>query len=173
MNILDWIIIVVLCFFLIKSIVRGATREIFSLLALIVASLVSCRYYTVLVLFLRPHIQTSINPEWAQNVVAFVLIFVVIYILVNLTGWLLSKLFKSIHLGFLDRTAGALIGAIKAYIVVCCVIVLLILFPQSKKLLENSVLSVYSYPFVKILSKALPEPLNVILEDKANRMKKN
>jgi membrane protein required for colicin V production len=168
MNFFDWIIIAIIGFFSVKSIFRGATREIFSLLALLLASLVSCRYYSFLVLFLQPYI----NPGWAQNTVAFIVLFLTVYILVNITGWLLSKLLKKIRLSALDRIAGAFVGSAKAYIIICCIIIILILLPNGNKVLKNSALSSYSLPLVTLLSKFFPEPLKGIIEEKTNALRK-
>ena len=168
MNFFDWIIIALISFFSIKSIFRGATREIFSLLALLLAGFVSCRYYSVLVWVLHPYI----NHRWAQNTIAFIVLFLAVYLLVNITGWLLSKLLKKIRLSSLDRIAGAFVGAAKAYIIICCIIIIVILFPNGNKILKNSALSSYSLPLVTLLSKFFPEPLKGIIEEKTNALKK-
>ena len=46
---------------------------------------------------------------------------------VNLAGWLVEKFLKLIWLGFLDHLAGLVIGAAKAYVLACAVVVGLLL----------------------------------------------
>ena len=66
MNVFDWIIIAILGIFSVKSIFRGATREIFSFLALLLAGLIACRYYVLIAPFLSAYLTIA----WAQKVVA-------------------------------------------------------------------------------------------------------
>ena len=94
MSFFDWIIIAILGFFSIRSLFRGASREIFSLLALIFACFVSWRYYLVAVPFLSPYV----TARWAQIVAAFCSLFIITYFVVNISGWLLSKPVSYTHL---------------------------------------------------------------------------
>jgi len=102
MNYLDIIICAIIAFFAIRSTLRGAIRETFSLLALIAGVIVSCRYYAMVSAFLVPHIE---NP-WARTIIALTGIFSLVYIGINIAGWLTAKLIKFIRLSFLDRFAG-------------------------------------------------------------------
>ena len=106
MNFFDWIIIAILIFFSVKGVFRGAAREIFSLLALGLASLLSWRYYILIVPFLQPYI----DNEWVQKIIASVALFFPVYILINITGWLISKLLKKIELGAMDKMGGLWLG---------------------------------------------------------------
>ena len=168
MNFFDWIIIAVIAFFSIRSIFRGAAREISSLLALMLAGFVACRYYPALVWFLHPYI----SPRWAQNTVSFLALFLAVYLVVNIMGWLVSKLLKKIRLGAIDKIAGAFVGAAKAYIIICFIIVIVTLVPNGNKVLKDSALSSYSLPFVTFVSKFFPEPLKGIIIEKTNMLKK-
>jgi membrane protein required for colicin V production len=167
-NVLDWIIVIILLFFLIKSIIRGAAREIFSLLALFLAGFCSCKYSVKASTFLEPFI----SQKWTQNIVAFAILFLSIYLLVNLAGWLIYKLIKTISLSFLDRTIGALIGAAKAYILACFLIFFISLFPQGNNLLKSSVLASYCFPFIALVKDLFPEELKIMIDEKTKAFKK-
>ena len=167
LNVLDWIIIIILLFFLIKSIIRGAAREVFSLLALFFAGFYSCQYYTEA----APFLKTFLKQPWAQNIVAFIILFLSVYLLINLIGWLIYKLLKKIRLSFLDRAAGALVGTAKAYVCACFLIFFVSLFPQSNKILKDSVLSSYSFPFISLVSDLFPEQLKQIINEKTKEFK--
>ncbi len=167
LNVLDWIIIIILLFFLIKSIIRGATREIFSLLALFLAGFYSCKYY----IEASPYLDTLLKQKWAQNIVAFIVLFLGVYLLVNLTGWLVYKLLKSIHLSFLDRAAGAVVGTAKAYVLSCFLIFFISIFPESNRLLKNSALANYTYPFITLISDLFPEQLKTLINKKTKDFK--
>lgn len=166
MNIFDWIIIVILGFFSIKSFIRGAAREIFSLLALLLAGFLAGSYYPLLIPSLQPYLAAG----WAQNIVSFSAIFLTVCLAVNAAGWLLSKLLKKIHLRSLDKTAGAFVGAAKAYVIVCCIIIVMLLLPQENKLLKNSVLSSYGLPFVTFISRIFPDPIKGVIQEKSKKL---
>ena len=161
LNVLDWIIIIVLLFFLIKSIIRGAAREIFPLLALFLCGFYSCKYYVKI----SPFLESFLSQKWAQNIVAFVALFLSIYLLINLIGWLLYRFIKTIKLGFLDSTIGALIGTAKAYIMACFLIFFISLFPQGSNLLKDSFFAGYCYPFITLVSDLFPDELKEILDE--------
>ena len=167
-NVLDWIIIIILLFFLIKSIVRGAAREIFPLLALFLAGFCSCKYS----IKISPFLESFLSQKWTQNIVAIAILFLSVYLLVNLAGWLIYKLIKTIRLGFLDRAVGALIGTAKAYILACFLIFLISFFPQGNNLLKNSVLAGYCFPLITLVKDLFPEELKVMIDKKTNAFKK-
>jgi len=167
LNVLDWIIIIVLLFFLIKSIIRGAAREIFPLLALFFAGFYSCKYYVKI----APYLKSFLSQSWAQNIVAFVALFLSIYLLINLIGWLIYRFIKTIKLGFLDSTIGALIGTAKAYILACFLILFISLFPQGSNLLKGSIFAGYCYPFINLVSDLFPDELKKIIDEKTKEFK--
>jgi membrane protein required for colicin V production len=167
-NVLDWIIIIILLFFLIKSIIRGAAREIFPLLALFLAGFCSCKYS----IKISPFLESFLSQKWAQNIVAIAILFLSVYLLVNLAGWLIYKLIKTIRLGFLDRAVGALIGTAKAYVLACFLIFFISFFPQGNNLLKNSVLAGYCFPFITLVKDLFPEELKVMIDKKTNAFKK-
>ena len=168
MTFFDWIIIGIVCFFSVKSLIRGAAREIFSLLALLLAGFAASRYSPLVIPFLQPYI----TSKWAQTIAACVIIFLAAYIVVNIIGWLVSKLLKAIQLSMLDNFAGAFIGAAKAYIIICCVIIIVLLFPQGTKVIHDSALSSYSVPFITRAAVFFPDPLRAMLQEKIRSLKK-
>ena len=84
----------------------------------------------------------------------------------------MSKLIEKVHLSVIDKFAGAFVGAAKAYIVVCCIIILLTLSPRGNKLLNDSTLSSYGLLFVKYISEVLPDPLKGIINKRTSAIKK-
>ena len=166
MNLLDWIIIAIICFFLIRSILRGASREIFSILALFLGGIISYRYYPVVKALIQPHLNKFLVDNWIQNFLVFVVSFCVVYLVVAMTGRLLSWILKKIHLGFLDRAMGALIGIAKACVFASCLIMLLPMFPGGGNLVKHSRLSHYGLPAITLMLNLLPPPISVPLKQK-------
>jgi len=158
----DWIIIAIVCFFAVKSLLRGAVREICSLLALTLAGIAAIRYYPVLL----PFLQTRITTAWAQTAAAGTILFLVVYVCVSLAGWLVALLLQKLHLGFIDKTAGIFVGAAKAYVLVSCVMILLLLVPQGTEVIRQSTLSCYSIPVIIRAAPYFPEPLRGMIKEK-------
>ena len=101
MNYFDIFLCAIIAFFAIRSTLRGAVREIFSLLALTAGVIISCRYYAVLSAFIIPYID---NP-WARTIISFTGIFILVYLGITIAGWLIAKFIKFIRLSPLDRLA--------------------------------------------------------------------
>jgi uncharacterized membrane protein required for colicin V production len=149
--------------------VRGATREIFSFLALIIAYVISCRYY----LLIAPLLQKRISIPWAQNAIGFTLIFIIIYMCVAIAGWLVSQFIKLIHLKPLDRFAGIFIGLAKGYLIACFIIIIVLLtLPQDSSLVETSLISKYSVPVVEKIAQFFPTSFKTIIEERIKELKK-
>jgi len=167
MNYFDIFLCAIIAFFAIRSILRGAIREIFSLLALIAGVIISCRYYALAAAFLIPHIN---NPP-ARKMLAFSGIFLLVSVAINIAGWLIAKF---IRLSPLDRFAGFFIGIAKGYLIVCFLIIMLLaLAPPGSKLLKESRVTLQSIPVIEKLlvifpasmasMKTIIEELSVIL----------
>ncbi|MCP4713961.1 MAG: CvpA family protein [Deltaproteobacteria bacterium] len=155
MNAFDWIIIAIIGFFAVKSLLRGATREIFSLLALVLASILAGRYYAFPVPFLKQYIPS----DNGLAILSFVIVFAGVYFCITLIGWLLSRFLKFIRLGLLDKTAGACVGVCKAYVVACCLVCVVVLLPSQRELVQKSRLACFGYPSIIFAADFFPGQL--------------
>ncbi len=169
MNYFDVILCVIIGLFVIKSVIRGATREIFSLLAFIIAAIVSFRYYP-LATGLLP---SSISIPWAKNSIAFSGIFILVYLGVTLAGWVIAQFLKLIHLKPVDRLAGVFVGFAKGYLIVCFIIIaLLLMLPQGSRLIRDSVISSYSLPVIEKIAQQFPAQFKSIIEQRIRELQK-
>ncbi len=166
MTLVDWIFIVIVAFFSVRSLLRGATREIFSLLALVLAFLCSFRYAALL----EPLLQPYISLAWGRTLAAFAIVFLAVYILINVTGSLLSALLKKISLSSLDKTAGAFVGAAKAYIIISCLIIAVLFVPRGQSVLQKSIICEYCLPCITFLVELLPAKLKHAVREKTRAL---
>ena len=173
MNLLDWIITAIFCFFLLRSFLHGATREIFSILAFLLGGLVSYRYYPFIKTLINPHLNNYLSEGWMQNLVVLFLSFTIVFIIVSITGQLISWILKKIGLGFLDRIMGALIGALKACVLSGCLIVLLTFFPKTENLVRNSRIAGLGLPVITFIIDFLPSSMNSTLKQKTGSLKRD
>jgi membrane protein required for colicin V production len=122
MNYLDIIIAIILFIFGWKGLRKGLIIEVVTLLAFGVGIYGAMHFSD----FTADHMQDflEINPNYL-NTVAFVLTFIILVVLVNLIGRLISKAIKSLNLGFFDKLGGFLFGIIKG--VLLCSVMLMVL----------------------------------------------
>jgi membrane protein required for colicin V production len=135
MNALDFVILGVIAFFVIKGIFKGFFREISSLAGIIFGFLVGNHYYPQMSVFLKPYIPL----EKSLPLVGFIVLFFLVFIFFSLLGILLHHLFKRLLIGWFDRSLGTFFALIKAVIVCYLLIVLLTFFmPSSSPLIARS-----------------------------------
>ena len=122
MNYLDIIIAIILFLFGFKGLRKGLIIEVVTLLAFC-AGIYGAMHFSV---FTAAHMQDfmEIDPKYL-NTIAFVLTFIILVVLVNLIGKLVSKWVKSMNLGFFDKLGGFLFGIIKG--VLLCSVLLMVL----------------------------------------------
>jgi membrane protein required for colicin V production len=159
MSVLDWILVVIAVFFLVRSLLRGATRELFSLLALILAGVCAVRYYSLLLPLLAPYIAS----RQMQATVALPAVFIAVYLVVTLAGWLLSAFIRTISLSALDRCAGVVVGAAKAYVIICCLVILMLKVAPESALLKRSAILPYCMPGIQRLMETLSPGLDATI----------
>ena len=105
--------------------IRGMVREFFSLVSWLLAFWVAHAWSEKLVNALHPWIAQEVL-RW---VLAFLLIFVGVLILVRLVSTLLQRIVKKIGLGSLDGLLGALFGLLRGGLVVLALLLLAGLTP--------------------------------------------
>lgn len=66
----------------------------------------------------------EINPKYL-NLIAFIVTFVVVALLVNVLGRLVSSVVKNLNLGFIDKIGGFLVGLAKG-LLICSLLVMLL-----------------------------------------------
>lgn len=94
--------------------IRGAVREVFALIALIVAAALAIFGLPAF----GPIFRNAIQPGWLGTVAALVVVFGVAFIALRLIGAGIARQVQSTHmLGFLDRSLGLLIGLGRGLIV--------------------------------------------------------
>lgn len=134
MNLLDIIILVILGIFIIRGLFRGLVQEILSLVAVVLAVYLASSFQYLLTPYLGKYIET----EMVVNGLAYVLIFVGTI----LAFWLLAKLLKSLldisMLGWIDRTAGGVFGAVEGVLISLILLMFIQSFAPNSALLTES-----------------------------------
>jgi membrane protein required for colicin V production len=109
----DYAVIAVLAISAIVGFIRGAAREMVTVLSFLFAAMAAMfglRYA-------GPIGRAAIDPDWAGNVAAVVVVFLVVYIVLRLLGAAVARRIKSTQvLGVLDRSVGLGFGLVRALV---------------------------------------------------------
>lgn len=138
MNKIDILLLVILGFGLVRGFMRGLIIEMASLLAIVVGI-----YGAIHFSFFTARLLGELMPSSQQTieVVAFGLTLIVLMLAVMFLAKVLTKMLKAGELGFLNRLAGALFGALKAAVIVGSLFVFLERTFQTEKWLSPSALN--------------------------------
>lgn len=169
-NVLDIIILSIVLFFTIWSFFKGIIRGVFSLLALALGIILARQFYY----------QTAqswgrwISPK-AGNIIAFILLFLVAYLVVVIIGKLFRKIIKTIELNWLDHVGGALLGFLIGLLLVCLLVtVLIMVLSPHEEVLRTSKLIPHVVSLVTLsdgLLKAIPPEIRRGFQEKVEELK--
>ena len=122
MNYLDIIIAIILLLFGVKGFRKGLIIEVVTLLAFAVGIYGAMHFSD----FTAEHLKEfmEINPKYL-NTTAFVLTFILLVILVNIIGRMVTKLIQSMNLGFFNKLGGAVFGMAKG-VLLCSIMVMVL-----------------------------------------------
>lgn len=158
MNPFDIFIAIVLCFCLIRGIFRGLIKELSSTIGVLAGFYGAYTYYAPLARWLA----RWISNVGYLNILSFMLIFCVVFLLVSVAGVIIKYFLNIAFLGWVDRICGAGFGLIKAVLIISVVMLAFTAFlPKGSPLLKDSLLaphvSVISSKMVKVVSKDMKQ----------------
>lgn len=110
MNSLDWLLLLLLAYSVIRAVLRGFLREAFALGGLVASFLLACWNYQSVAPRLQGLLHSAAFTLPLAQFAAFLLILMVVMLVATLLGTLLKRTASAVGLGFLDRLFGALFG---------------------------------------------------------------
>jgi membrane protein required for colicin V production len=120
MTVFDYTVLVIIGISILISLMRGAVREILSLLGWVLAFYVA-RTYAFQVVPLLPY---GIPSEKLKMLAAFIIVFLSVLLITSLIAIALSGLLKEIGLGWLNRLLGGVFGFLRGLLVVTVLMIL-------------------------------------------------
>lgn len=138
MNLLDYIILIIVVYLLLKGIFHGFVREIASLAGIIAGIILSYIFLPDVTNFLKAYLpDTQVLP-----LISFAIIFIAVLTAFNILGWGGHELLKKAFLGWFDKGLGACLAIVKGIIIVYIGLVFLTFFlPAKTPLIAGSVLA--------------------------------
>lgn len=118
MNLIDIIILSVLCFFAIKGMVRGLVNEASSLAGLLVGGWLAYKFHPLLAVPIKSALHL---PAHIASFFAFIIILLTIGICAHIIGNIITAALRLVMLGSLNRLGGLLIGIAEGALLLCMV----------------------------------------------------
>ncbi|MGK2908032.1 MAG: CvpA family protein [Desulfuromonadales bacterium] len=126
MNGIDIAILVILCGFLLKGLMRGLFKEVCSLAGLFVGAFLAFRYHGPLADALLKSVDL---PAQVAVAITFTVLFLATMIFFLVLGFLLSRFVKLLFLGGFNRMIGGLFGLFQGVLLLAVVVFALSLRP--------------------------------------------
>jgi membrane protein required for colicin V production len=166
MNSLDYILIAILAFALVRGFVRGLILEVAAVLGILAGFVVAGHYHPVL-----SHFLGSRFPSLPHAVfLGYALVFLATWLAVALLGLLASKLARALLLGWADRLLGAAVGLFKGTLAAAVLVTVLTLFlPGGSKILGHSLLAPYLQKAGSHLVRLAPAAVAGLYQEKQER----
>ena len=137
-NPVDIGIVLILLYCLIRGFFRGFIKELFSLIAVFGAFYAACAYYT----HLAGLLSRWIDKAAYLNILSFLVLFIGIFLIINLLGFLIKYVLNIAFLGWLDRLFGTAFGALKGVLITSILLMAFTTFlPNCEFYLKQSKLS--------------------------------
>jgi len=152
---LDWVLIAIMALSVLFSVIRGFTRELISLGALVWGFILACWFYPAVAHHLLRWMRT---PEVA-SFVAFLLILFATMLAGGLIAHFAGKLLAKTGLRWFDRLLGASFGLVRGILACAIVVLVLAVFPLGPQPLNESRLAPYVMQGARVIVSVAPQEM--------------
>ncbi len=154
---IDVVFLIIIAFLTIRGALRGFVKELLSMAGIILGVVAGLLFSGVVAEFLADRFG---GGDWLQ-IVAFLGLFVIVYIIVKIFENALNNLVERIHAQSLDHALGLFLGVIEG--VLACFVVILLLqlqpFFAIEPILEESIGAAILLPFLPFVEGMIGEDL--------------
>jgi membrane protein required for colicin V production len=156
MNWLDVAILAIIALFALLGIKRGFIKGTLSFLAIVVGIILGMTFYGFAgVLLVKKGL---IGNESIASIAGFFIVTFAVYLVIQLTAWLLTKLVGTLHLSLIDRLAGGFLGMMIGVIVIFFLISCMEFFySEDDPPLKDSVVVPYINVSFEIIRSTIPD----------------
>jgi membrane protein required for colicin V production len=137
------------------ALMKGLTREITSLIALIAGFFLAVLYYPVPAKKLMNFCRT----DSIANLLGFLIIFLGCILIGALVSFLVNRFLKAVSLKWFDRILGGIFGFLRGWAVCSILVIGIIAFPISENLMTRSFLAPYLLAGARAASYMVPHAL--------------
>jgi membrane protein required for colicin V production len=156
MNLLDYVLIVMIGYCLVRGIFRGLIKELSSIIGVLGGFYAAYSYYPLL----AKQLSRWITNAGYLSIFSFLVIFVVVFLVVSLTGVVIKYLMNVSFLGWTDRICGALFGSAKGLLITVVFLLALTTFlPKNVAILRQSWVARYLMDVSAYLVQVTPKQM--------------
>ena len=167
-NVFDAIVIAITLILAIKGFFSGIIKEIAGLVGIGAGLFLGSMYYQQAGEYINSSI-FKISNESAINVVGFVAVFVITWLVIILIGMLFSKILQVAKLGLIDRIGGVIFSAGKFFVIVSVLVTMLSQIDALKSSLEKYQKNSIMWPIMNSVGQTLvhlkPEDVKKQIDD--------
>jgi membrane protein required for colicin V production len=168
MNLFDVVVVVILCFCLIRGCFRGLIKEISSIVGVLAGFYGAYAYYPQIAGWLA----RWISDAGYCNILAFMVIFCGVFIGVSILGIIIRYIINKASSGWADRIGGVLLGFLKGCLVVAVLFLALTAFlPKGTPILQHSRLSPYVARVAEVMATVISNDMKDKFKDKYKELK--
>jgi membrane protein required for colicin V production len=125
---------------LVRGLFRGPFKELFSIVGVVVGLIAAAWIYSPL----ATAVPGAIGTEHLRRAVSFLLVFISVFLLLNVSGIIVVYLMNPDRPGWLIRTFGAGLGLLKGVLIIGVLLVpLVVFFPQKASWVSQSAIIRY------------------------------
>jgi membrane protein required for colicin V production len=145
---IDWVFVVLALIFIIRSGLKGFISEFTGMASIILGILAALFLYKNGGIYLRRHFIPNIKiiPE----ILAFLAIFLIVFVLIRIVGFLLRDISERINLHSFDHFLGLILGIVQGLTVITLLLFVLARQPlfDSGPILEKSIFGDFILPLI-------------------------
>ena len=152
-NVFDYILLLILVGSVFTGVSRGMIKETCNIIGWLSAIFLSYYRSDVVAYYLYPYISYT---ELA-NLLAIIIIFLLVVLIFQIIGWLLSTLIRTIGLGIVDRLFGVVLGFVRGFFMVSLLIFVVHSIFGETTWMRESVLMMYFVDLISWTHNYLPD----------------
>lgn len=166
MNYIDIILGILLAWGFIKGFSKGLFSSLASLVALVIGIYIAVHFSHVVGKYLEHYVDVQ---DGMLKIIAFAVTFILVVILVSLTGKLLTKIADYAALGILNKILGGAFGILKMAFIASVVIIFVDVVNRNITIIKKETLdsSILYPPVRKLAPMVIP---NILQENKTNNV---
>lgn len=170
MNTFDIIVSVIFGYCLVRGLFRGLVKELASIIGVFSGFYAAYTYYQEAARMMSGWISNTAY----LNIISFLLIFCLIFVIVSIMGIIIKYLLNIVFLGWIDRLFGAVFGMMKAVLIASVLFIVFTSFlPKGGSVVEDSVLSPHVMMVSEKMAKVIPKDMKNEFQSNILELKKS
>jgi membrane protein required for colicin V production len=170
MNLLDFILVVILAYCLIRGIFRGLVKELSSIIGVLGGLYAAYAYYPLVAKWLSKWIKNT----GYQHILSCLVLFLGVYLIVSLAGVIIKYFMNIVFLGWTDRLCGAFLGTVKGLLLAAILILVLTTFlPKNASILRDSIITRNMMHVSATLVRAASKDMKLLFSAKMKELNKS